>query len=285
MRINQNSYSRAGLAAAFLCATVALLLVGAVWFNLRAASVSAVAVVAAAPTPAPAAAPDALADAKMKLVFAAGFHRDDDVSQSDAFDAAMTAAKFHKSAPTDPETGEPQNGYFARSLFDAFDYMSMPYADPNDAWRHSTELNIYSKDGQLHGNFSGSFHTYRFDDGGEVQPVTMNIAFDLPSGGHKYMKAVGYQATDGGVVIDDSFMPQILAYIMVSKYMHIYVPSFDTSGKTELVYWTDSFKGLLNEKDRQTAELAQARLDKANPVSYDHEDEEAQAPSQPNGAN
>jgi hypothetical protein len=221
------------------------------------------------------------ADEAIKINFVAGFHRGDDVDPEDAFKVAMYSSGFHTVAPVNPETGQPQHGYFARSITDAFDFVSQPFSDPEKTWKNATELHMYWSGGALHGNFGNEVHEYRFDqlqEGQISRTVLMNVVFDLPHGGHKYMQAVGYEATDGGVVIDDSVMPLMLANIMTSQYMHIYIPSYDQGGKTELVFWTDSFKDLLGPDDRRQAEAAQAKADAETPVTYDDQEKQDASP-------
>jgi hypothetical protein len=229
--------------------------------------------------------PASLADKKIKLVFAFGYHRDD-LDQQVAFDDVMLQSAFQKIGPINPQTGEAQNGYYARSLFDGFDYIEQPENEPNSIWKNATELHIYSQNGTLEGNFGGNFHAWHFETytEGQIAPMmVMNIVFDLPSGGHKYMKALGYQSTDGGVVIDETAMPEMLAGIMTSQYMHIFVPvDGEAQSKTELVFWTDSFKELLSPDDRKQANASMQKLDHDNPVTYDHQKENPASPSSSN---
>jgi hypothetical protein len=227
--------------------------------------------------------PASFADNKVKSVFVFNFqHRGDDLDQQTAFDDVMLSSSFQQTDPINPQTGQPQHGYYARSIYDAFDFIDRPMADPNDIWQHATELHLYWQDGSLHGNFGGKFHTFRFDPyvEGQIAPtLVMNIVFDLPSGGHKYMKAIGYQSTDDGVVIDDSQMPEMLAGIMTSQYMHIFVPSDDdASGTTELVFWTDSFKDLLSPDDHKQAQASMLKLDHDTPVTYDSKEKNHASP-------
>jgi hypothetical protein len=223
------------------------------------------------------------ADEQIKMAFSSDYHRDDDINVEDAFEYAMKSSAFHSVNPVNPETGEPQHGYFARSIYDAFAFISQPLSDPSQTWKHATELHMYWQDGALHGNFGAQFHTYRFLEGDAQNSVMMHIVFDLPSGGHKYMQAVGYEATDEGIVIDDNVMPLMLANIMTSQYMHIFIPSYDQpSEKTELVFWTDSFKDLLSAQDRARVEAAQSEADRKISATYDNEEEKptsSEAPS------
>lgn len=229
--------------------------------------------------------PASVADVRVKEVFAANFQRTDDIGPMEAFDDAMLSSSFQASEPINPQTGEAQHGYHARSIYDAFAYIDQSMTDPQQIWKRATELHMYWQDGALHGNFGGEFHAFRFDPYvyGQIAPtLTMNIVFDLPSGGHKYMKAFGYESTDDGVVIDDTCMPEMLAGIMTSQYMHIFVPvAGESSSTAELVYWTDSFKDLLSPNDRKQAQDSQAALDHDTPVTYDKQEENHASPQAP----
>ena len=209
-----------------------------------------------------------LADAAARLELAGAYRPADWGARRDlaaeVLPDAYADAQWHNVSPFSAETGRPQRGWVAKDLFTALDYESNPQAFGGELKYAAHQLSIFPEDGFLNAQIAladGPVVEYQWDAFGNPYTV-LNVVFDFPSNHHKYMQLIGRPGTRGGIIIDATGAPELLAQVMTSTYMRIFIPLAGQSKPAELMFYNEPFKGLLEPDERATATAAMEKADR-----------------------
>ncbi len=205
-----------------------------------------------------------LADASARLELAGAFVRSSRDLVLDVLPDVYDVSEWHDVSPFSRQTGKAQKGWVAKDMLTAMDYESNPNGFDGGLNNNAHQLSIFPEDGVLNAQINitgGLIVDYQYD-AVDSPMVVMNVVFDLPSNHHKYMKMVGMPGSSGGVIISPMNAPELLAQVMTSTYMHIYIPMIGQAEPVELMFYNEPFKALLAPADRAVATVATEKADR-----------------------
>lgn len=205
-----------------------------------------------------------LADAAARLELAGAVGSSSRDLALDILPDVYDATEWHNVAPVSRMTGKAQNGWVAKDMFTALAYEASPGSYDGGIKDNAHQLSIFPEDGVLNAQMNivgDAIVDYQYD-AVDSPFIVMNVVFDLPSNHHKYMKMVGRPGSQGGIIIDPLNAPELLAQVITSTYMHIYVPVVGRAEPEEMLFYDEPFKALLAPADRAVADAATAKADR-----------------------